>query len=209
MVDALISKEVLDRATDLWDSEVPTSFSSQNNDRSNTDLEDVEMEEDNQEVTLVGSDGFSIKCSGADLCDQSDRLVRMLGRKDRVDLPISGKDLQVLAETLDYRSMGSKGWDSFALESLVRAVDMFVHYELKHWPNYAIETAILDHLETGRHEHDTQLGDERYIAKVRSSAQQAGMHRLLTLIDREKPSTSEQYETEDCRPRKWQKISSK
>ncbi|KAJ1034249.1 hypothetical protein NDA18_001113 [Ustilago nuda] len=209
MESALCSKDAFDRAADLWDSESSSATPSKSNNGTSTDIQDVEMAEENEtlDVTLVGSDGFEIKCSSIDLSQQSSKLHELFIEGSRIHLPISWKELQALEAALDYQGMAGRSWSGFWLEDLVRAVDVFCFYEFKFWPSYAIETAILDHLENGGQEYDTLLGDERYIAKVRCSAQQAGMYRLLALIDREKPAGLEQYEGEDCRPRKWQKIS--
>ncbi|SAM76647.1 uncharacterized protein UBRO_01552 [Ustilago bromivora] len=177
MESALCSKDAFDRAADLWDSEGSSATPSKSNNGTSTDIQDVEMAEENEtlDVTLV------------------DILEGAAGTR----------------RALDYQGMAGRSWSGFWLEDLVRAVDVFCFYEFKFWPSYAIETAILDHLENDGEEYDTLLGDERYIAKVRCSAQQAGMYRLLALIDREKPADLEKYEGEDCRLRKWQKISAK
>lgn len=185
----------------------------------NTDASDIiAMDEDNEDrsvngnechsdqVALVGRDGTEVWCSRTRVFEQSGKLSEMISDQQdseaRIHLPVSSSEAILLARGID---ADISGWESYTLEELVRAANLFYNYDLRQW-HVGLESAILDCLRRPEDDTFAKLRDQRFADKLVYTANQGSMSLLLSYIHEQGFSSTVNYVPGDDRPRKRRKV---
>lgn len=169
-----------------------------------------------EQVVIIGQDGYQRSCSSADLWAQSTKLKDLVTTEQgqaRIHLPLPWQDITLLVDGLRPHRLATYYWDAKSLEELIRAIELYLFYDYREWDVSGLEEAMLKSLVPGHDEPDYtsrfDYADFRFASKVRCAAEQANMIRLMQLLDSKGLACVSVYEAEDERPRKWQKVSAK
>nr|CDI51968.1 hypothetical protein BN887_05793 [Melanopsichium pennsylvanicum 4] len=206
--------------SDLWDVQVsgsPAEIPSDASDELDVNMVSATAEEDAVDkriVRLIGQDDVEYRCMASDLAQQSAKLFDMIvldeAGQARIVLPLTWSDLSLLVNSLQPHRLSSLYWSRICLDQLVRSTEILLSYGIGVWDATTLETAILERL-NDRDPQDAasrpDLADILSFSDLRYAAQQAGMLRLVQLIDEHNsPMHTESYDSDE-RPRKRRKVS--